>query len=142
MIRIAEQTDVPAIVALINATTELRDYDDGPDYMNEELFSDMMQRPDDLFIVYEINHQIVGVLIAQFNRFSRIAYIHDVCVASDHRGQGIGSQLFDYVDHYFQDKHLREIWCLVDERNQRMLDIMHARGFSQGRKFYYMSKGE
>lgn len=94
----------------------------------EELISD---ESDDVYIpVLEVDGEIVAYAQCQLVEFpERVGEIHWLHVDPDHRGEGYGSQLYDYVREYYEEKDIDRFKGFVFAENEPGNEFYERRGY-------------
>lgn len=75
-----------------------------------------IQRDPDLFLVAEIDHEIVGAIIGGFD--GRRGMIYHLAVRMDVRERGVGSMLLQEVEKRLQAKGCKKCYLLVTAENR------------------------
>jgi len=83
----------------------------------------------DLFLVAEIDKNIVGSVIGGFD--GRRGLIYHLAVAASFRGQGIGSRLMDEVESRLRAKGCLKSYLLVTLDNPEVEDFYRQRGWQR-----------
>ncbi len=95
-----------------------------------------IQRDPDLFLVAEINNEIVGTIIGGFD--GRRGMIYHLAVQSDVREQGVGSMLLQEVEKRLQAKGCKKCYLLVTADNRSAMKFYeknHWREMTEDRVF-------
>ncbi|MFH1326770.1 MAG: GNAT family N-acetyltransferase [archaeon] len=87
------------------------------------------------FIVYELNKQLAGTLLAEF--WSDYVSLHIVIVDKKYRYKGIGQALLDFFDEEVKKRKIKLIEVLIEEDNSLMKKIIKKRGYKKGKLFRY-----
>jgi ribosomal protein S18 acetylase RimI-like enzyme len=87
------------------------------------------QRDPDLFLIAEVDGQIVGSVIGGFD--GRRGLVYHLAVAADYRKQGLGSHLMDEVEARMQAKGCRRAYLLVKKGNEQVVDFYQKRGWHE-----------
>jgi len=86
-----------------------------------------LQRDADLFLVAEVDGQVVGSVIGGFD--GRRGLIYHLAVAPEYRQQGLGSALMDEVERRLKAKGCLRAYLLVTPENVSALDFYSRRGW-------------
>jgi ribosomal protein S18 acetylase RimI-like enzyme len=97
---------------------------DSPDQIAQK-----MRRDPDLFLVAEVNQQIVGTVLGGFD--GRRGMMYHLAVAPDFRNQGIASQLVAELESRLRAKGCIRYYLLAIDDNLPAIDFYEKRGFSQ-----------
>jgi len=130
-----EFKDLPAIVELALKTPELQDHEE-PSFLQESVLKGYIESPHDIFLSVFEGEELIGFVICPFNPYTKVAYLEDIVLKQGHRGKGLGSQLIDHLKSILESKNYLDIWGLVHEDNQGMMQLLEKRGLKKGRKFY------
>jgi ribosomal protein S18 acetylase RimI-like enzyme len=84
-------------------------------------------RDPDLFLVAELNGNIIGSVIGGFD--GRRGLIYHLAVSASFRGKGIGSCLMDEVESRLRAKGCLKCYLLVTEDNLEVADYYQRRGW-------------
>jgi GNAT superfamily N-acetyltransferase len=127
-IRLASAADLDAMVDLIGALFTLEPdnaFDAGKARRGLGM---LLARPDAAALwVAEDDGVVIGLCSAQINistvEGGPVAWIEDVIVKPEARGQGIGRQLLDAVDSWATRRGLTRLQLLADRQNEPALDF-------------------
>lgn len=86
-----------------------------------------LQRDPDLFLVAEVDGQVVGSVIGGFD--GRRGLIYHLAVAPELRQQGLGSALMEEVEQRLKAKGCLRAYLLVTRDNLEALDFYSRRGW-------------
>ncbi len=79
------------------------------------------------------NHRIFGMVNLLFTistaRGGFVILMEDVIVHPDHRGQGYGSMLLDYVVDFAKQKNFKRITLLTDKMSEESQEFFRKNGF-------------
>lgn len=87
-----------------------------------------LSRDPDLFLVAEIEQQIVGTIIGGFD--GRRGIMYHLAVAEPFRNRGIGEQLMQELENRLRAKGCLRCYLMVVEGNPEVVDFYLKRGFS------------
>ncbi len=137
-----QEGDIEEIRQIGLTTPELQVQDgDEPRYYPYEVLRAFIKSPNDIYLVAKIDGKIAGYIIVTFNPYLKEAYIIDIVVKSEFRGQSISSLLFAEVFKRLKGKGCRWAWLLVKEDNANMMEVVKKKGFEKGIKFRLFYKG-
>jgi ribosomal protein S18 acetylase RimI-like enzyme len=97
---------------------------DGPQEIAKKL-----QRDPELFLVAEVDHQIVGTVMGGFD--GRRGMMYHLAVAVPHRKQGIANALVDALEHRLRNKGCIRYYLLVTPDNQEAIRFYEKRGWER-----------
>lgn len=95
-----------------------------------------LERDPDLFLVAELDDNIIGSVIGGFD--GRRGLIYHLAVAVSFRGHGIGSRLMDEVETRLRSKGCLKCYLLVTVDNQEAMEYYERHGWEHmdGVKLY------
>ncbi len=129
------QTDLDEVLELALATPELWDTDE-PGYFEKEDLARLLDSPHDICLKATVDGKFVGYRLATYHPFLKGAYLMDVAVKSEYRGQGIASALYEETERLLKEKGCLWAWALVYEKNAGMMKFIEKKGYHQGRKWF------
>jgi ribosomal protein S18 acetylase RimI-like enzyme len=88
-----------------------------------------LQRDADLFLVAQIDHQIVGTIMGGFD--GRRGMMYHLAISPPYRKQGIGSALVDELENRLRAKGCIRYYLLVTPDNQEAIRFYENRGWEQ-----------
>lgn len=88
-----------------------------------------LERDPDLFLVAEIDGQIVGSVIGGFD--GRRGMMYHLAVAGSHRRQGIGTQLVEALEQRLREKGCIRYYLLVTKDNTEAIRYYENHGWSR-----------
>ncbi len=86
-----------------------------------------LERDPDLFLVAEIDHEIIGTVIGAFD--GRRGMIYHLAVHKDFRGQGIGAMLLTKVEQRLQSKGCIKCLLHVLDDNTEAIEFYKNQGW-------------
>jgi ribosomal protein S18 acetylase RimI-like enzyme len=86
-----------------------------------------LQRDPDLFLIAELNEEIVGTVIGGYD--GRRGLIYHLAVRQDVRKQGVGELLLNEVEKRLQAKGCVKCYLLVFAENERAIQFYENRGW-------------
>ena len=88
-----------------------------------------LQRDPDLFLVAEIDSQIVGTIIGGYD--GRRGMIYHLAVQAAMREQGIGTLLLEEVERRLQSKGCRKCYLLITAENTGAAQFYEQRSWTE-----------
>jgi N-acetylglutamate synthase-like GNAT family acetyltransferase len=126
--------DLPALTELVMNLFSLSG-DFSPDRaVQERGLQLILEQPNRgrIFVVRN-DHQIFGMVNLLFTistaRGGFVLLMEDVVIHPDHRGQGYGTLLVDYVEAFAKSKHFKRITLLTDRISAESQEFFKKRGF-------------
>ena len=126
--------DLPQLVDLVMALFEIEE-DFQPDRdVQEKGLSLILEQPSGgrIFVV-RTDYQIVGMVNLLFTISTAmggfVLLMEDVIIHPDHRGQGFGTQLLEYVIEFARKKDFKRITLLTDEISAESQRFFQKLGF-------------
>ncbi len=95
---------------------------DTPDEIGKKI-----QRDPDLFLIAELDHEVVGTVIGGFD--GRRGMIYHLAVAVSLRGQGVGSRLMGEVEARLRAKGCAKCYLLVLQDNSEAIKFYEQIGW-------------
>lgn len=106
-------------------------YDAFTDDLGEDALIEVLKDPSIIIYILEKNKQAIGSASIQLRKDLSLAYIYDIAILEDHRGQGMGSYLLGSCIEALKDKDIAKISLLVTGDNKRALDLYRKFGFRE-----------
>ena len=103
---------------------------DNPDEIEKKL-----RRDPDLFLIAELDGEIVGTVMGGFD--GRRGMMYHLAVAQDHRKQGIATQLVDELEKRLRLKGCIRYYLLVTSDNEPAIRFYEKRGWERMELFTY-----
>jgi ribosomal protein S18 acetylase RimI-like enzyme len=94
-----------------------------------------LRRDSDLFLIAEVDGEIVGTVIGGFD--GRRGMMYHLAVAQDHRKQGIATQLVDELEKRLRLKGCIRYYLLVTRDNEPAIRFYEKRGWKRMELFTY-----
>ncbi|MBI5964175.1 MAG: GNAT family N-acetyltransferase [Chloroflexi bacterium] len=88
-----------------------------------------LQRDPDLFLIAEVNEEIVGTIIGGYD--GRRGMIYHLAVHTAFRGQGIGTLLLDEVEKRLQSKGCLKCYLLVTAENTSAVEFYEQHNWNE-----------
>lgn len=126
--------DLPALTELVmNLLGNSGDF--SPDHeVQERGLQLILEQPNRgrIFVVRNA-HQIFGMVNLLFTistaRGGFVILMEDVVIHPDHRGQGYGTMLVDYVTEFAKKRHFKRITLLTDRISEESQEFFKKQGF-------------
>lgn len=97
---------------------------DQPEEMEKKL-----QRDPDLFLVAEVDGQIIGAVLGGYD--GRRGLVYHLAVAESYRQQGIGAVLMEELERRMIEKGCIRCYLLVTKDNQKAIQFYEQSGWEQ-----------
>lgn len=88
-----------------------------------------LQRDPDLFLVAEVNNQVVGTIIGGYD--GRRGMIYHLAVQADAREHGVGTMLLEEVERRLQAKGCRKCYLLITADNIGAAQFYEQRNWNE-----------
>jgi len=88
-----------------------------------------LQRDPDLFLVAEMDGQMVGTVIGGFD--GRRGMVYHLAVSAEYRRQGLASRLMDEIESRLREKGCRKAYLLVKKDNPQAVALYENRGWGE-----------
>ncbi len=146
-IRLAAERDILALGELLLQVAEVHHalrpdlFSAGAQKYNAEQLSAMLHDPERPVFVAETDHKVVGHLFCTLREYGgegvfvpyRTLYIDDFCIDEAYRGRGVGTQLYQYAQHFAKENGCYNLTLNVWTANQGAVDFYTACGMSPQR---------
>jgi ribosomal protein S18 acetylase RimI-like enzyme len=137
-LRLAERGDVPSLLALLNADINITGSHDA--LFSETDIADYLA--DESYAVFVAEHRelkkIVGILAGRLYR--EYVHVEFFIVDEAHRNQGIGTALFDHLEHHAEENGIFFIEAMTEVNNEAIQKFLAKRGYGRGKEFIYWFK--
>jgi ribosomal protein S18 acetylase RimI-like enzyme len=94
-----------------------------------------LQRDPDLFLVAEIDHQIIGSVMGGYD--GRRGMMYHLAISPSHRRQGIAGALVDELEVRLRARGCIRYYLLVTSHNQEAIRFYERRGWERLELFAY-----
>lgn len=94
-----------------------------------------IQRDPDLFLIAEIDGQVVGAVLGGFD--GRRGLVYHLAVEKAHRQRGIGAALMQALETRLSEKGCLRCYLLVTKENQEAMRFYAKRGWEQMDLYIY-----
>lgn len=130
--------DIDEIIEFGLNTPELH-IDKDPEYYSKEMLNSFIQSHDDIHLCAKVEGKLAGYRLATYNKYLKEAYLIDMVVSPEFRGQGIASALYEKTFEILNNNGCEWAWVLTKENNERIQKILEKKGFNRGLSFrlYY-----
>ena len=144
VIRNMEITDYNEIDKLIQQVHSLH-VENRPDLyielehpLSKSEFEELVKKDDGISIVAEENEVVIGLCIVSIRSKSgmidkKVAYMDDLCVDKNFRGQGIGKELFNFASDIAKKKGAERLDLMVWSFNKRAINFYEELGMKPQR---------
>ena len=119
----------------IDGETENLDREFGESYIDESGFKELIkvdtESINNVFLVAEVNGQIIGFARCEGNKLKRISHKVEfgICVLEEYWGQGIGKNLLKESVHWADSNGIKKITLNVLETNVKAIKLYQNNGF-------------
>ncbi|MGE6488397.1 N-acetyltransferase family protein [Paenisporosarcina sp. NPDC076898] len=137
-IRSASEKDANSLSEVrlqVDGETENLDREKGEAYINEsgfkQIIKDDTESINNLFLVAEVNHKIVGFSRCEGSNLRRSSHKVEfgVCVLKEFWGYGIGKNLLQQSIHWADTQEIKKITLNVLETNEKAIELYKKFGF-------------
>ena len=135
-----QEQDIPEIYALGLSTPEVQVVTGEPDYYPEEMLKSLITSPHDIYLAAKCDGKLAGYILGSYNPYLKEAYLIDLVVKTEYRGNGIATLFFNKINETLKEKGCIWVWSLVHEDNEKMMKILEKKGFTKGRDFTFFYK--
>ena len=149
-----KRTNDPELIALLNEPVQNLHHRLYPDQFKPfdfkamyDYFNNMINQANHYFVIYEINDIPVGYIWYEeiirpesaFRNLDHFIYIHQVSVNEEHRGKGVGKQLFNSVLELAVEKSIKRIGLDYWAMNENAKQIYRNIGFELEKEVAYLN---
>ncbi len=106
-------------------------YDAFTDELGEDALIDVLRDPSVIIYILEIDKQAIGSATIQLREDLSMAYIYDIAILREYRGQGMGCYLLESCIEALKDKDIDMVSLLVTGDNKKALDLYRKVGFKE-----------
>jgi ribosomal protein S18 acetylase RimI-like enzyme len=122
------------------STVELHVNEGEPEYYSEAALRSFIKSPNDIYLAALAGEILAGYFLVTYNPYLKEAYLIDMVVKPEFRGQGVANRFFHTAIEQLKAKGCTWTWALVHEDNAKMMEIMEKKGFVKGKKFVFFHK--
>lgn len=101
------------------------------DQVGEDSLDDLVRDSSILVYILEKENQAIGSASIQLRKDLSLAYIYDIAILSEHRGQGMGSYLIQSCLKSLKEKDIDKASLLVTGDNKGALELYRRLGFEE-----------
>jgi ribosomal protein S18 acetylase RimI-like enzyme len=140
LIRSATSADIPAMVDLLRELFSI-EVDFTPEPAKQQQGLELLLRRGDqaCVLVAEQAGRVAGMVTAQVvvstAEGSEVAWIEDLVITKEFRGQGLGRELLTAVEHWCIERGLKRMQLLADRENSPALEFYRRQGWQTTQMF-------
>lgn len=134
------ETDINEIIALGMATPELHIENEVADYYSYDMLKSFITSPHDIYLAAKIDGILAGYFLSTVNPYLKEAYLIDMVIKPEFRKKGIATALFEKAFTILKQHDIVWAWCLVDPKNETMMQVLEKKGFMRGKQFQFFYK--
>ena len=101
------------------------------DEVGYDALTHALKDPSIIIYILEKEDQVIGSATVQLRKDLSLAYIYDIAILKDYRGQGLGSCLLQSCIIGLKEKGIHKASLLVTGENQKALELYRKTGFKQ-----------
>ena len=100
-------------------------------HFDEKKMKEILGDKDDYFIAAINDGEIIGFLSAQRGKYKRIRHFAYIVIGimQEFQKQGIGSKLFDKLEEWAKENHLKRLELTVEVSNTIAINLYKRKGF-------------
>lgn len=129
------EVDYPAVMALWQLTG-IPCKPQGRD--SKEKILKEIESPGTLFLVAELEGQVIGVVLATHD--GRKGWINRLAVQPEHQGRGLASRLLMEAENHLYACGMEIITCLIEDDNSHSMEFFRRKEYVEHRDIIYFSK--
>jgi GNAT superfamily N-acetyltransferase len=132
----AIHTDVPQLIGLLKALFDQEaEFEFNPEAHKRALNKILLEPTIGSILTAKKNDQVLGMVVLLFTEStalgSKVAFLEDMVILSEFRGQGIGSELIDHAIEQARKEGCKRITLLTDIDNSKAHMFYQKKGFIQ-----------
>ena len=132
--------DVEIVKAMGDSAPELSVTEGNSSFWSIKRLTQWVRYDSDVLLVAEHDKEVVGFLLTQIHSPSSTAYLSDIAVAEDARGEGVGSALIEYALEQLKLLDITYIYGLTQEHNIAIHSLLSKQQFERGEKMIWFDK--
>ena len=101
------------------------------DEVGEDALMEALKDPSVIIYILEKENQPIGSTALQLRKDLSLAYIYDIAILKEYRGQGLCSYLLQSCIKGLKEKDIHKASLLVTEENKRALELYRKTGFKE-----------
>jgi ribosomal protein S18 acetylase RimI-like enzyme len=139
-IRNAQSSDVNAVFKLGNSVKQFEVAKDTVYIWPKKILLKIANSNSDVFLVAEENKNIIGFVIANYNKNFSKATMENIFVAPEFRNKGVGEKLFKSAIDKLKKLKCEYVCGLVNTKNKKVISWCVKQGFEKGLNFNWLDK--
>lgn len=139
-IRKAQPEDADSIFTLGVTIPEFVVNEQTVNFWPKHILREAIAAKDTVILVAEIDHEVVGFIIASLTSSLRKATIENIYVTNENRGNGIGDGLLASLLQILNDSSIEYIATLVPTGAVEATKLYETTGFEKGKTFVWLDK--
>ncbi len=132
-IRDIQEEDISRVLELWKKYGEYHSWLDSPDAVGRRV-----EKQADLFLVAEIEGQIVGSVMGSYD--GRFAFVARLVVVPSYRRRGIATRLMEEVERRLREKGATQASLLIEQDNYSAISLYKKMGYQLFKNVSYMRK--
>ncbi|MCG7902092.1 MAG: GNAT family N-acetyltransferase [Candidatus Thiodiazotropha weberae] len=131
-----ERSDFDKMVDLLRQLFSIEaDFNVDPDKQRRGL--ELLQESEsaEIFVVRNDNQGVVAMatlqLVVSTAEGGLVAWLEDLVVDADHRGQGIGELLLSHINQWLENRGVKRVQLVADRDNRLALDFYKKQGWQE-----------
>ncbi|WP_071932400.1 GNAT family N-acetyltransferase [Candidatus Thiodiazotropha endoloripes] len=131
-----ERSDFDKMVDLLRQLFSIEaDFNADPDKQRRGL--ELLQESEsaEIFVVRNDNQGVVAMatlqLVVSTAEGGLVAWLEDLVVDADHRGQGIGELLLSHINQWLENRGVKRVQLVADRDNRLALDFYKKQGWQE-----------
>ncbi len=139
-IRKAQPQDIDSIYSLGSAVPEFLVNKRTVNFWPKKVLREAVTANDVVVLVAEVDHKVVGFVIASLTSSLRKATIENIYVHTESRGNGIGDELLASLLEVLSDNSIEYMATLVPVDAVEATKLYETAGFLKGETFLWLDK--
>ncbi|MCG7871224.1 MAG: GNAT family N-acetyltransferase [Candidatus Thiodiazotropha lotti] len=131
-----ERSDFDKMVDLLRQLFSIEaDFNVDPDKQRRGLELLQASETAEIFVVRSDGQEIVAMatlqLVVSTAEGGLVAWMEDVVVDADHRGQGVGALLLSHIKRWLENRGIKRVQLVADRDNRLALDFYKKQGWQE-----------
>jgi len=139
-IRLAELEDIDKIVKLGNNVDEFKVSEKVVSFWPKKVIESCINSKNEIIIISEVEEQIIGFLIVNYNPTFSKAVFENVFVIEEFRNKGIAKKMLDLATKKLKENNCKYICSLVDINDNQGIGFYLKSGFNKGIDCVWLDK--
>lgn len=136
-IRKAKIADSEKLLKILRETPELQPIPGEDNYDLKGIKKTVKNKYSNIVILAEEKKELIGFLIAEFDKRKNTGFVINLYVAPAFRKKGVASILLGYFETFCRKNKINEIGLLTLHDNKNMQEFLQKNNYRKGGLFFY-----